>query len=86
MMCLIIVGIISVAIGLSISAFHGGFHFGSYKLLCKARALDTFIESRNDIGLTSQWKEYLNAVSVKNNKPSYLEWLKWGFSRESREA
>ena len=67
---------------LSISGFYGGFHFGCYRLLQKAKKFNDLIVTKGDNEMLREWNEYLIAISVKNNKPSYLEWIKWGWERK----
>jgi hypothetical protein len=62
--------------------FHGGFHFGAFKTLEKAKLFNDFIERQHDPELLREWQRFLKLASVENNKASLVEWLQFHLNRK----
>lgn len=67
-----------LAVVLSITAFQGGYHFAHYNFLKKMKPFHDKVFNGKDVELMREANNFYEEISVKNNKPKFLDWLKFG--------
>lgn len=87
MVLILIIGILAGMVGLSLAAFHGGFHYGHVRMLKRGRRLNAFILNRAHLNpeYLTEWNNFLEMISVEKNKASYWEWISSGWERDGNE-
>jgi len=69
---------VAIAIFLSVSAFYGGVHYAMFVYLTKMKPLNDFIVKNGDNKTLTELNEFLISIDVKNCKPKWQDWLRFG--------
>lgn len=78
------IAMIFLSVLVSISAFHGGFHFAYVRFLTKFKHFNDYIVKYGSTDELHQLNCFLQDIQVEKNKVTFVDWLKFGFLGRGR--
>lgn len=77
---LFIIPFVLIPVLLSISAFRGGVNFAYLSYLTRFSRLNNKILETENVELMSELNDFLRAIGAKKTDPTFVDWLKFGFT------